>query len=160
MAALVIAEHDNASLKPATLNTISAAVKTGGDVTVLVAGAGCEAVAQAAAQVQGVSKVLLADAKVGPGDATDDLVRPTGGLDDMPLIVLTQGDVSSPSAASPDVWRGWVDLQRRFAGRSRRGRQVVVPESGHGMPIEAPDAIIAAVREMVTTVRSAPAEAR
>ncbi|HRO61556.1 MAG TPA: electron transfer flavoprotein subunit alpha/FixB family protein, partial [Burkholderiaceae bacterium] len=62
MAALVIAEHDNASLKGATLNTITAATKTGGDITVLVAGSGCEAVAQAAAQVAGVSKVLLADA--------------------------------------------------------------------------------------------------
>ena len=62
MAALVIAEHDNASLKGATLNTITAAVQTGGDVTVLVAGSGCEAVAQAAAQAAGVTKVLLADA--------------------------------------------------------------------------------------------------
>jgi pimeloyl-ACP methyl ester carboxylesterase len=98
-------------------------------------------------------KVLLADAKVGPGHATDDLVRSAGGLEEMPLIVLTQGNQSSPSSASPGVLRGWVDLQRRFAERSRRGRQVVVPESGHGMPIEAPDAIITAVREMVTMVR-------
>ncbi|MGD9944459.1 MAG: electron transfer flavoprotein subunit alpha/FixB family protein [Burkholderiaceae bacterium] len=62
MAALVIAEHDNASLKPSTLNTITAAAKAGGDVTVLVAGSGCQAAAQAAAKVAGVSKVLLADA--------------------------------------------------------------------------------------------------
>ncbi|NLD71002.1 MAG: electron transfer flavoprotein subunit alpha/FixB family protein [Limnobacter sp.] len=62
MAALVIAEHDNATLKGATLNTITAAAQTGGDVTVLVAGSGCEAVAQAAAQAAGVTKVLLADA--------------------------------------------------------------------------------------------------
>jgi pimeloyl-ACP methyl ester carboxylesterase len=46
-----------------------------------------------------------------------------------------------------------MDLQRRFAERSRRGRQVVVPDSGHGMPVEAPDAIITAVREIVTMVR-------
>jgi pimeloyl-ACP methyl ester carboxylesterase len=97
--------------------------------------------------------VLLADAKVGPGRATDDLVRSTGGLEEMPLIVLTQGNQSSPSSASPGVLRGWVDLQRRFAERSRRGRQVVVPDSGHGMPLEAPDAIISAVREIVTMVR-------
>ncbi len=62
MAALVIAEHDNASLKPSTLNTITAATQLGGDVTVLVAGSNCEAAAQAAAQVAGVSKVLVADA--------------------------------------------------------------------------------------------------
>src|SRR5690606_4643638 len=61
-AVLVIAEHDNATLKPATLNTITAAAKCGGDVTVLVAGAGCDAAAQAAAQAAGVSKVLVADA--------------------------------------------------------------------------------------------------
>jgi electron transfer flavoprotein alpha subunit len=62
MAALVIAEHDNASLKGATLNTITAAAQAGGEVHVLVAGAGCGAAAQAAAQVAGVSKVLVADA--------------------------------------------------------------------------------------------------
>jgi hypothetical protein len=98
-------------------------------------------------------KVLLADAKVGPGHATDELVRSAGGLEDMPLIVLTQGDPSSPSSAAPGVLRGWVDLQRRLADRSRRGRQVLVPNSGHGSPVEAPDAVISAVREIVTTVR-------
>ena len=66
MAALVIAEHDNASLKGATLNTVAAAAAIvkigGGEVHVLVAGGGCGAVAQAAAQIAGVTKVLLADA--------------------------------------------------------------------------------------------------
>ncbi|MFT4103496.1 MAG: FAD-binding protein [Burkholderiaceae bacterium] len=62
MASLVIAEHDNASLKGATLNTVAAAAKIGGDVTVLVAGSNAKAAADAAAQVAGVSKVLLADA--------------------------------------------------------------------------------------------------
>ena len=61
MAILVIAEHDNATLKGATLNTITAASKIGGDVEVLVAGSGCGAVAEAAAKVAGVSKVLVAD---------------------------------------------------------------------------------------------------
>ena len=62
MACLVIAEHDNASLKGATLNTVAAATKIGGDIHVLVAGGNCAAAAQAAAQVAGVSKVLVADA--------------------------------------------------------------------------------------------------
>ena len=62
MAALVIAEHDNAALKGATLNTVTAALKCGGDVHVLVAGSNCAAVAQAAAQIAGVAKVLVADA--------------------------------------------------------------------------------------------------
>lgn len=61
MSALVIAEHDNQTLKPATLNAVTAATQLG-DVAVLVAGSGCGAVAEAAAKVAGVSKVLLADA--------------------------------------------------------------------------------------------------
>jgi electron transfer flavoprotein alpha subunit len=62
MAALVIAEHDNGSLKASTLNTIAAASGLGGDVTVLVAGSGCGEAAKAAAAVAGVAKVLVADA--------------------------------------------------------------------------------------------------
>ncbi|CAA0090669.1 Electron transfer flavoprotein subunit alpha [BD1-7 clade bacterium] len=61
MSILVIAEHDNASLKGATLNTIAAAKEIGGDITVLVAGAGCAAAAEAAAKADGVAKVLVAD---------------------------------------------------------------------------------------------------
>jgi electron transfer flavoprotein alpha subunit len=62
MTTLVIAEHDNATLKGATLNTITAAAQVGGDVHVLVAGANAGSAAQAAAQVAGVAKVLHADA--------------------------------------------------------------------------------------------------
>jgi electron transfer flavoprotein alpha subunit len=62
MAALVVAEHDNAALKPATLNAVAAAKEiAGAEVDVLVAGKGCRSVAEAAAQVGGVRKVLLAD---------------------------------------------------------------------------------------------------
>lgn len=61
MTILVYAEHDNASLKKATLNTIAAAKQMGDDVHVLVAGNGAQAVADAAAKAEGVSKVLLAD---------------------------------------------------------------------------------------------------
>jgi electron transfer flavoprotein alpha subunit len=59
---LVVAEHDHASLKGATLNTIAAAVKIGGDIHVLVAGHNAAAAGKAAACVPGVAKVLLADA--------------------------------------------------------------------------------------------------
>lgn len=62
MAILVIAEHDNSTLKGATLNAVTAATQMGGDLHVLVAGAGCGAVAEEAAKVAGVSKVLVADA--------------------------------------------------------------------------------------------------
>ncbi|QCN99367.1 electron transfer flavoprotein subunit alpha/FixB family protein (plasmid) [Azospirillum argentinense] len=61
MSILVIAEHDNAALKAATLNAVSAAAKIGGEIHVLVAGQGAQAVAEAAAKVAGVAKVLLAD---------------------------------------------------------------------------------------------------
>ncbi len=58
MTALVIAEHDNASIRPATLNTVTAAVQCGGEVHVLVAGQGAQAAAQAASKIAGVSKVI------------------------------------------------------------------------------------------------------
>ena len=62
MTSLVIAEHDNHSIKPATLNTVTAALACGGEVHVLVAGKDAAAAAQAAAQIAGVAKVLHADA--------------------------------------------------------------------------------------------------
>lgn len=61
MSVLVIAEHDNQSIKPATLNTIAAAQKIGGDIHVLVSGKGCGAAAEQAAKAAGVAKVLVAD---------------------------------------------------------------------------------------------------
>ncbi|MBD2839811.1 electron transfer flavoprotein subunit alpha/FixB family protein [Pseudomonas sp. JM0905a] len=61
MAVLVIAEHSNAALAAATLNTVTAAQKIGGDIHVLVAGQGAGAAAEAAAKIAGVSKVLVAD---------------------------------------------------------------------------------------------------
>jgi electron transfer flavoprotein alpha subunit len=62
MTILVIAEHDNASIKAATLNTVAAATKVGGDIHLMVAGSNAQAAADAAANIAGVSKVLLADA--------------------------------------------------------------------------------------------------
>ncbi|MFZ1568702.1 MAG: FAD-binding protein [Thiolinea sp.] len=61
MSNLVIADHDNQNLKASTLNTITAASKIGGDIEVLVVGSNCQAVAQAAAAVAGVTKVRVAD---------------------------------------------------------------------------------------------------
>ena len=62
MAVLVIAEHDNKTLKPATLNTVGAAARLGAEVTVMVIGSDCAQAGQAAAKVAGVAKVLVADA--------------------------------------------------------------------------------------------------
>ncbi|WP_431275910.1 electron transfer flavoprotein subunit alpha/FixB family protein [Variovorax ureilyticus] len=61
MTVLVIAEHDHATLKPATLNTVTAGIACGGDVHVLVAGANAAEAGKAASQVAGVAKVIVAD---------------------------------------------------------------------------------------------------
>lgn len=61
MSILVIAEHDNSELKSATLNTVTAASEIGGEIHILVAGSGCQSVADAAAKVSGVEKVIVAD---------------------------------------------------------------------------------------------------
>ncbi|MBQ0711725.1 MAG: FAD-binding protein [Porticoccus sp.] len=61
MSILVIAEHDNNSLKPSTLNTVTAAQSIGGDIDLLIAGADCGGAANEAAKVSGVGRVLVAD---------------------------------------------------------------------------------------------------
>jgi electron transfer flavoprotein alpha subunit len=61
MPILLLAEHDNAAVKPATLNAVTAAAKIGGEIHVLVAGHNCRAAAEAAAQIPGIAKVLLGD---------------------------------------------------------------------------------------------------
>ncbi len=61
MSILIIAEHDNSSLKPATLNSVTAAQEIGGDIDILVAGSACQAAAEQAAQIAGINKVLVAD---------------------------------------------------------------------------------------------------
>jgi len=61
MSILVIAEHDNATIKSATLNTVTAALAIGGDVNVLVAGSDCQGAAEQAAKISGVSTVFVAD---------------------------------------------------------------------------------------------------
>ena len=91
MSNLVIAEHNNETLGAATLNTISAASQIGGDVHVLVAGSGAQAVAEAAAAVAGVSQVLLVD-----GDQYKDGVS----VELANLIVSLAGDYSHIMAAS------------------------------------------------------------
>ena len=62
MSILILADHDNQTIRGATLNTVAAAAKIGGDIVLLVAGGGCAAAAQAAAQIAGVKTVLVADA--------------------------------------------------------------------------------------------------
>ena len=80
MAILVIADHDNQSLKASTLNTVAAAGKLGGDVHVLVAGAGCAGVAEAAAKVAGVAKVLVCDAAHYEAQTAENVAELVKGL--------------------------------------------------------------------------------
>jgi electron transfer flavoprotein alpha subunit len=80
MTILVIAEHDNATLKPSTLHTLGAAKLVGGDVHVLVAGQGAQAAAQAASQAQGVAKVLLADSAQYKDQLAENLAALVTGL--------------------------------------------------------------------------------
>ena len=82
MSVLVIAEHDNASLRPATLNTVAAAMKIGSDIAVLVAGSGCAAAAKAAAAVAGAKKALVADAPQYKEQLAENLAALVVGLAD------------------------------------------------------------------------------
>jgi electron transfer flavoprotein alpha subunit len=61
MSILVIAEHDNANLKPATLNTVAAAKELNGEVHLLISGNSCQSVADEASGVEGISKILISD---------------------------------------------------------------------------------------------------
>ena len=81
MGVLVIAEHDNAELKPATLNTVTAGLELG-EVTVLVAGNRCRAVAEAVAGTEGVQKVLLSDGGVLEHPLAETLAPLVQGLAD------------------------------------------------------------------------------
>ncbi len=91
MSILVIAEHDNASLKSGTLNAVSAAGALDGDIVVLVAGSDCSAVAEAAAALPGVAKVLKADAPEYGHQLAENLA---------PLMAKLAGDYSHMLAAA------------------------------------------------------------
>ena len=94
MSILVLAEHDNTALKPATLNAVTAAATIGGDVHVLVAGHDARAVAEAAAKVAGVSKVLLADAAAYAHGLAEPLAALVTGL------AAGYGHVLAPATSS------------------------------------------------------------
>lgn len=94
MAVLVIAEHDNATLSDATRAVVTAAKALGGDIHVLVAGSGAQAVADAAAKIDGVAKVLHAESDVlakPTAEAMDALVTPLMADYDALLAAATTG---------------------------------------------------------------------
>jgi electron transfer flavoprotein alpha subunit len=106
MSVLVIAEHDNAGLKPATLNAVTAASAIGGDVHLLVAGSGCGAAAEAAAKVAGVSKALVADAPHYAHPLAESLaplvvsVAKAGGYSHLLFAATTSGKNVAPRVAA------------------------------------------------------------
>ncbi|MDB5448855.1 MAG: etfA, partial [Phenylobacterium sp.] len=104
MAVLVIADHDNASLKDSTHKTVSAAQKISGDVDILVAGQDAKAAAEAAAKIAGVRKVLLAEsAELGQGlaEAFEALIVPLmAGYDAVLTPATSQGKNLSPRIAA------------------------------------------------------------
>jgi electron transfer flavoprotein alpha subunit len=108
MSVLVIAEHDNAQLKVATLNVVAAAVQIDKDVHVLVAGGGCQAVADEASKLAGVTKVLLADspalADALAENVAEQVLAVAGGYSHI-LFASTAGgkNVSPRVAAKLDV---------------------------------------------------------
>lgn len=101
---LVIAEHDNANLNPATLNTVAAASKLGGDVHILVAGADADAVADQAAKVNGVTKVLLANgAALADGlaeNVTAQVLAVASGYDHLLFPATAAGKNVAPRVAA------------------------------------------------------------
>ncbi len=80
MSILVIAEHGDAELKAGTLNTVAAAAEIGGEIHVLVAGSGCSAIAESAAKIAGVAKVLCADAPEFENQLAENLAPLVVGL--------------------------------------------------------------------------------
>ncbi|TNE40432.1 MAG: electron transfer flavoprotein subunit alpha/FixB family protein [Alphaproteobacteria bacterium] len=104
MSVLVLADHDNEALVPATLNAVTAAGKLGGDVHVLVAGSGCSAVADEAAKISGVAKVLLVDdALYGDAlaeNAADLLVSLAGNYDAILSAATSAGKNILPRVAA------------------------------------------------------------
>ncbi len=104
MSILVLAEHDNAVLRPATLNTVTAAEALGDDIHLLVAGADCAAVAQEGAKVAGVTKVLHADAAIYGHDLAENLapliVKLAPGYSHILAAATTYGKNVTPRAAA------------------------------------------------------------
>ena len=99
MTVLVYAEHDNASLKTETNKLVHAAKQMGGDIHVLVAGEGCQAVADAAAQVAGVTKVLLADNAVYKYQLAENVAD---------LVLELAGDYSHVIAAATTTGKNFM----------------------------------------------------
>jgi electron transfer flavoprotein alpha subunit len=153
MASLVLAEHDNTELKPATLNVVTAAAALGSDVDILVVGSNCGSVAEAAAKVAGVRKVLVADDAtyahplaeviapllVSLADGYDNLLAPstTGGKNVMPRVAATL-DVAQISdvqaVVSPDTFVRPIYAGNALATVQSTDAKKVMTVRGTGFP--------------------------
>jgi len=104
MAVLVIADHDNKSVRDTTNKTVTAAAKLSGDIDILVAGAGAQAAAEAAAKIAGVRKVLLAESDAlghGLAEAYEGLIVPLmAGYDAVLIPATSQGKNFAPRVAA------------------------------------------------------------
>jgi electron transfer flavoprotein alpha subunit len=169
MNTLVIAEHDNSSLKPATHNAVAAAQAIGGDIDILVAGADCRPAADAAAAIPGVGKVLCADNAVYANQlaenvalliadvaaAYENIVAPatTGGKNTMPRVaaLLDVAQISDIIAVdSPDTFKRPIYAGNVIASvQSSDAKKVItvrttafdgVPAEGGSAAVEAIDA--------------------
>ncbi|MDA8659915.1 FAD-binding protein [Luminiphilus sp.] len=166
MKTLVIAEHDNNTLKPATHNAVAAAQAIGGDIDILVAGAGCGAAAEAAAAIPGVGTVLSADNAVYANQlaenvalliadvaaAYDNVLAPatTGGKNTMPRVaaLMDVAQISDIIAVdSPDTFKRPIYAGNVIATvQSSDAKKVItvrttafdgVPEEGGSATVEA-----------------------
>ena len=99
MSVLLIAEHDNAALKPATLHAVTAAQAIGGDIALLVAGENARPAAEAAAQIPGVAKVLLADDPAYANRLAENLAK---------LVVALAGDYTHILAAATSSGKNFM----------------------------------------------------
>ncbi|MFA7638481.1 MAG: FAD-binding protein [Parvibaculum sp.] len=99
MTTLVIADHNNSALSDATAKTVTAASKLGGDVVVLVAGQGCDAVAEAAAKLDGVKKVIVADDALYAHPVAEPLAA---------LVVSLAGDYDAIVSAATTVGKNFM----------------------------------------------------
>ncbi len=144
MTALVIAEHDNASLKPATLHAVTAARQCGGDVHVLVAGYNAAAAAQAAAQVAGVAKVLHADGPALEHGLAEDLAAQVlavaGGYSHILFPATASGKNTAPRVAAKldvsqisDITK--VDSADTFERPIYAGNAIATVQSGDAVKV-------------------------
>lgn len=127
MAVLVIAEHDNASLKPATLNAVTAAKELSDDIHVLVAGHQADAAAKEAAAVAGVTKVLHAESEAQAHPLAENLA---------PLIVELAGNYSHVIATATTTMKNVMPRAARPARRCTDLRCLCDRVRGH---LRAPD---------------------